>query len=309
MSGNNPNVTLPSVVDAQAVAASADAPPSSPPARKRSPFPLIIVALLLIIVPFLAWYGTWFGRNLSDEEITEYLQDEGKPRHIQHALAQIEKAIERGDKRARRWYPQIVKLSQHHSTEIRQTVAWVMGQDNQSEEFHTTLLQLLNDQHPLVRRNAAVQLTRFKDASGRSELRAMLKPYFVNAPIEGTVSHLVADETEVREGMLLARIKSQDGRVEEVRAVLPGKVSNTGAQEGMKVEAGKAIFSIAPNQNFVYEALRALYWVGTIEDLPDVKRYTEKMEGMPESVQQQAIMTAKAIEGRARGKSPVDKNP
>jgi hypothetical protein len=46
------------------------------------------------IVPFLTWYGTWFGRALSDEKIAEYLADEKNPRHIQHALTQIEARME-----------------------------------------------------------------------------------------------------------------------------------------------------------------------------------------------------------------------
>ncbi len=38
--------------------------------RRPSNVWLIIVAALFIIVPFLTWYGTWFGRDISDEEIT-----------------------------------------------------------------------------------------------------------------------------------------------------------------------------------------------------------------------------------------------
>ncbi|MCA1634691.1 MAG: HEAT repeat domain-containing protein [Acidobacteria bacterium] len=29
--------------------------------RRRAPWPLMLVAALFIVVPFLAWYGTWFG--------------------------------------------------------------------------------------------------------------------------------------------------------------------------------------------------------------------------------------------------------
>src|SRR6184192_797220 len=67
------------------------------PSRRPSNIWLIIVAALFIIVPFLTWYGTWFGRNLSDEEIATYLADEKNPRHIQHALSRAEERIERGD--------------------------------------------------------------------------------------------------------------------------------------------------------------------------------------------------------------------
>src|SRR5438445_7242165 len=102
--------------------------------RRPSNIWLIIVAALFIIVPFLTWYGTWFGRDLSDEDIAKYLVDEQNPRHIQHALLQVEEKIERGDPNAKKFYSQIVAAAKSSHAEIRKTAAWVMGQDNRSEE-------------------------------------------------------------------------------------------------------------------------------------------------------------------------------
>ena len=44
---------------------------------------------LIVLMPFLFWWNTWFGRHLSDQQVTEYLHDAKKPRHIQQALVQI----------------------------------------------------------------------------------------------------------------------------------------------------------------------------------------------------------------------------
>src|SRR5258708_6112040 len=99
----------------------------TPPSRQRSTWPLIIVAALFIIVPFVTWYTTWFGRDLSDEEIARYLGDEKNPRHIQHALSQIEARIEKGDPNVKKFYSQIVSISKSPTGEIRKTAAWVMG--------------------------------------------------------------------------------------------------------------------------------------------------------------------------------------
>src|SRR5262245_16259924 len=153
------------------------------PRRRPSNIWLIIVAALFIIVPFLTWYLTWFGRSLSDEKIAEYLADENHPRNTQHALTQIEARMEKNDATVKKFYPRIVELTKNPNTEVRKTVAWVLGQDNTSEDFHHALLSLLNDSEPLVRRNAALQVVRFtdasgkRDASGRPELRAMLQPF------------------------------------------------------------------------------------------------------------------------------------
>src|SRR3954463_9079435 len=121
---------------------------------------LIIVAALFIVVPFLTWYLTWFGRGLSDRELTTYLSDQSNPRHIQHALLQVEAKIENGEPSARQFYPQVIAASKNAVAEVRKTAAWVMGADNRSEDFHDALLRLLKDEEPLVRRNAALQLVR-----------------------------------------------------------------------------------------------------------------------------------------------------
>src|SRR3954468_1915252 len=167
--------------------------------RRRTPLSFIILAILFVVVPFLTWYLTWFWRSLSDDSITAYLSDEKSVRHVQQALTQIEQRIEKNDQSARRWYPKIVELSGSSVTEIRKTVAWVMGQDNKSEEFHAALRKLLADSQPIVRRNAAVQLVRFGDGAGRAELRATLQPYDVTAPSEGTISSILKEGGDAKE--------------------------------------------------------------------------------------------------------------
>src|SRR5438874_10831415 len=117
--------------------------------RRPSNIWLIIVAGLFIVVPFLTWYFTWFGRNLSEQDLATYLADEKNPRHIQHALLQVEQRIERGDQSARKFYPQIVASSKGAHAEIRKTAAWVMGQDNKSDEFHRAHIAVLKDDEPL----------------------------------------------------------------------------------------------------------------------------------------------------------------
>lgn len=220
-------------------------------------------------------------------------------RHVQQALAQVEAKIESGDASARQWYPQIVALSGSNVVEIRKTVAWVMGQDNRAEEFHAALLTLLKDQHPGVRRNAAVQLVRFGDASGRAELRATLKPYEVVAPFDGKLSAVLAEGVDLRENVLLARIIDGQNQTREIRSPLPGKLSKVVAQSGAQVSSGHVILTIAPDPDFVYEALRGLLFIGEMDDLPEIERYAQGVEGMPERVQRQAAETAKAIRGRS----------
>src|ERR1035441_6618236 len=74
---------------------------------------------LIVLMPFLFWWNTWFGRHLSDQRLTEYLHDDKKPRHIQHALVQMGERMGRQDKpgkpvpdpAARQWYPDLIRLA------------------------------------------------------------------------------------------------------------------------------------------------------------------------------------------------------
>src|SRR5437588_9331760 len=265
--------------------------------RRPSNIWLIIVAALFIIVPFLTWYGTWFGRDLSDEDIAKYLVDEQNPRHIQHALLQVEEKIERGDPNAKKFYPQIVATAKSSHAEIRKTAAWVMGQDNRSEEFHRALVDLLPDSEPLVRRNAALQLVRFGDSSGRPELRAMTQPFEAKSPISGNVVSLLARGATIKSGGLLARIRDASGNVQEFRSPVDGAINSLAVKEGDAVTAGQTVASLNPDRATINDALRALSYVGTKDDLPLVESCAQS--GASAETIQQATLTAKAIRDRA----------
>ncbi len=68
------------------------------------------VGWLIVLMPFLFWWSTWFGRHLSDQQLTEYLHDDKKPRHIQHALVQLGDRMSRNDAAVKQWYPDLVRL-------------------------------------------------------------------------------------------------------------------------------------------------------------------------------------------------------
>ena len=267
---------------------------SAPPKPRRASLPLIIVAVLFIVVPFLTWYGTWFGRELSDDEIAAYLADEKNPRHIQHALSRVEEKLERKDPSAKRFYPQVIALTKSPTAEIRKTAAWVMGQDNKSEEFHQALITLLSDREPLVRRNAALQLVRFGDGSGRPELRAMLQPFAVQSPMAGTIVSLLAEGSPVRAGGLLARIRDLSGTVQEFRSPLDGRISKPTVKEGDPISASRTLFWLNPDATTMSDALRALAYVGTKEDLPLIESCA-KLDGSQQIVTL-ADSTRKAIQ-------------
>jgi len=268
------------------------------PTKRYGNWPLIVLAALFIVVPFLTWYGTWFGRGLSDEDIASYLADEKNPRHIQHALSQVEARIERGDPAAKKFYAQIEALTKSPVGEIRKTAAWVMGQDNSSEEFHRALLELLNDNEPLVRRNAALQLVRFGDGSGRPELRAMLQSFEAKSPIAGNIVSLLVQGSKIRAGGLLARIRDASNAAQEFRSPVDGSIATLTVKEGEAVTPGQTVACLMPDPTTVKDALRALAYVGTKDDLPLIESCAHADAGAETT--EQAALTSKAIKSRMK---------
>src|ERR1019366_6160343 len=62
---------------------------------------LVAIAVACVIVPYLTWRQTWFGRRLSQAEVGQYLGDEQHPRKIQHALTFLGQQMARADPSAR----------------------------------------------------------------------------------------------------------------------------------------------------------------------------------------------------------------
>ena len=273
----------------------------APPAqrrRRRTPWPLLVVAALLVIVPFIAWYGTWFGRTLSDAEIEQYLKDEAQPRHEQHALSQIVERMAKGDQSVRRWYPQIVQLAASRHADVRMTAAWTMGRDTNIAAFHVALIKLLDDSEPIVRRNAALALVAFGDASARRELVEMLRPYIFKARFGGWVVSVLPVGTPIKREGMLARVRDEKETLEEVRSPLPGRIEQVWVAQGAEIRSGQQFITIAPDEDTVVNALIGLRYVGTAEDLPEVERYAGGDAQVSEGIKREAALTAEAIKRR-----------
>ena len=262
--------------------------------------PILLLAVLFVAATFLAWYFSWFGRGLSDADISKYLADEKNPRHVQHALLQVQERMVRNDPSAKNWYPQLVALSGNPEAEFRLTVAWLMGFDNKAPEFHDALLRLLRDPEPIVRRNAALALVRFDDSSGRAELVSVLRPYVLKAPADGTIASSMREGATVARRTLLARIQESDGKIVELRSPLPGRVEKIGQPNGSQVKQDEELMTINSDEESVWEALRGLALVGTAEDLPLIQSYADSND-VSKRVKEQAALTAQAINHRLHG--------
>jgi HEAT repeats len=269
--------------------------------RVRASGPILFLAVLFVAATFLAWYFSWFGREISDADITKYLVDEKNPRHVQHALLQIQQRLERRDSSVKAWYPQLITLSGSPETEFRLTVAWLMGFDNQSQEFHQALLKLVSDPQPIVRRNAALALVRFNDSTGRQELLSVLVPYAVRAPHGGKIASSLQAESQVGRGALLARIEQAEGKVLEIRSPLPGKINSVNKQNGSEVRSGDEILNLNSDEDSVWEALRGLALIGQASDIPAIQSYSSRSD-VDGRIKDQASLTVKSIQSRQQSR-------
>lgn len=255
---------------------------------------------LIVLMPFLFWWNTWFGRHLSDQQMTEYLHDDKKPRHMQHALVQLGDRMAHTDAAAKHWYPDLVRLSSNSVEEVRNTDAWVMGQDTSGAGFHETLLKMLQDPSPMVRGNAALSLVRFGDATGRPQIVGLLQPAHLTAPAAGHVLDADRPGTAIHQGGLIAQLQTTGSpQSVEIRSPIPGRIRSV-SQTGANVAAGAEIAVVDPSTEQVWEALRALYLVGQPDDLPAVQPYERDVPDVSDDVRKQALETEKAILQRSQ---------
>src|SRR5260370_22725946 len=235
---------------------------ASSPHRKMSPRNralFFVTAWLIVLMPFLFWWNTWFGRQLPDNQISAYLRDEKHPRHIQHALVQLGERMGRRDSVVTGWYPEMVRLASHPVEEVRNTDAWVMGQDTSGPGFHDSLLRMLQDQSPMVRGNAALSLVRFGDSTGRPQIVALLQPAQITAPVAGTIVDTDRPGTAIHQGGLVAQLKTDESSQPlEVRSPIPRRIRSV-AQTGAKIASGAEIAVIDPGTEHAWAALRAPY--------------------------------------------------
>jgi len=254
---------------------------------------------LIVLMPFLFWWSTWFGRHLSDQQMSEYLHDDKKPRHIQHALVQLGDRMSHHDAAAKQWYPELVKLADAPVEEIRNTDAWVMGQDTSGAGFHEALLKMLHDPSPMVRGNAALSLVRFGDATGRPQIAALLQSAVITAPADGHIVDADRPGTAIHQGGLIAKLATVgSSQTVDLRSPIPGRIRSV-SQTGANVATGAEVAVIDPGTEQVWEALRALYLVGQLDDLAAVRPYQRDLPDVSNDIRQQALETEKAIRARA----------
>jgi biotin carboxyl carrier protein len=279
-------------------------PKGNPRVAARWLFAILALTFLFVLMPFLFWQATWFGRPLNDDQLLKSLGDNEHPREVQHALSQVADRIVSPDSAmrdsARRFYPQTVAIAQSGGDELRLTAAWVMGQDNSVPEFHKELLRLLNDPNPMVGRNAALALIRFGDASGHALILAMLEPYAMPSPKAGKLIERMKPGDVINPGTLLGRIEAGEQKI-EVRSQVPGTVQSWEVSDGATIEAGTPIMLVDPSSAEMWESLRALYLVGTKGDLPAVEEISDGA-GVTTDLRTQAQATEKAIESRSSAK-------
>jgi len=280
--------------------------PAKPGLKRRWLFVILALTFLFVLMPFLFWQATWFGKPLDNAQLAKSLNDRADPREVQHALSQLADRILAPSPAmrdsAREFYPQVVQIAQNGEDELRLTAAWVMGQDNSVPGFHDELLVLLRDSNPMVRRNAALALVRFHDASGIAEIRSMLQPSSIAVPSQGTaLDERLKPGDAINPGTLVGRVEHGDRAISELRSQIPGTIDRWLVPDKSSVAPAQPVLLVDPSNDEMWEALRALYLIGDAQDLPMLDNISHGATGdVALRVRQQAEVTASAIRSRLK---------
>lgn len=279
--------------------------PAKPGLKRRWLFVILALTFLFVLMPFLFWQATWFGKPLDNAQLAKSLNDRANPREVQHALSQLADRIlaPSPDVRdsAREFYPQVVQIAQTGQDELRLTAAWVMGQDSSVPGFHDELLALLQDANPMVRRNAALALVRFHDAAGIAEIRSMLQPSNLAAPQAGALDQRLKPADAINPGTLVGRIdavNASGNTKNELRSQIPGTIDHWLVPDKSSVVPGQPVLLVDPSNDEIWEALRALYLIGDAQDLPMIDNIARGAGDVPLRVRQQAEIAASAVRSR-----------
>src|SRR5437763_1124839 len=83
---------------------------------------------------------------------------------------------------------------------------------------------------------------------------------------------------------LNAKLKNGDDdgqQTRELRSPITGRVRTLSTATGANVVPGTAIATVEPGEEQVWEALRALYLIGQLEDLPAIRPYQRELPEVP----------------------------
>jgi biotin carboxyl carrier protein len=266
------------------------------PLKKRNPLPMAALLLLAVIVPFLAWYGSWFGRELTDSEITASLELDQEPRDIQHALLAVQSRLLAGDSTATRWRSQVIALKGIDQVQVRRMVAWVLGHD-MDDACRDALVGMLGDADLATRRNAAVALTKWQDERSRPILLAALQPIEIRAPRGGTLDLKVVEGDPVGLGRDMAIVETSGDVTISLRPPIDGRVLRLDKKDGESVTEGELLGALSPDPQSVLAALKGLYLVGRKEDADAVRPFANgAVQHMTDQVTQQAKLTLDRLE-------------
>jgi pyruvate/2-oxoglutarate dehydrogenase complex dihydrolipoamide acyltransferase (E2) component len=113
--------------------------------------------------------------------------------------------------------------------------------------------------------------------------------------------------TAIHQGGLIAKLQVDPSAVApqnseqtiEVRSPISGRIRTLSVTTGTTLAAGTEIASVDPGDEQVWEALRALYLVGQLDDLPAIRPYQRELPEISSRLRQQALLTEKAILARA----------
>lgn len=100
-------------------------------------------------------------------------------------------------------------------------------------------------------------------------------------------------------GGLVARVEPVGGPRSEVVSPVPGQPRRHVSNE-TPVAAGQILVSVFPDCQHVWEALRALYIMGTSQDISRVEAYASGGAAFDRRIQRQAEETLKQIRERQR---------
>ncbi|MCA9320288.1 MAG: hypothetical protein KDB53_06120 [Planctomycetes bacterium] len=265
--------------------------------RPKNSASTVVTLVVILLLIGLSWRSCWYATPMDDATMTHILSGKGSDGDIQKALLQIQSRGEKGDDSVQEHYEAVVGLADHPTSQIRSTVAWLMGAQPGVASFEAPLRRLLDDSALAVRQNAALGLANRGDASVRPLLLSMLEKHEIRSEWKGVLEDPRAPKSAVRVGQIVARVVAEDGR-HDVLAPIDGTISSRRLAHGDPVDVGTLLLVLEPSVSQITNAVVALGRVGTKDDISVLRELIEGPRPLSDDARRYAAKVLQSLQSR-----------
>jgi len=206
-------------------------------------------------MPFCSGGHTWFGRHLSDQQMTEYLHDSKKRGTFSRRWYRLATACLRNDASSKQWYPDLIGWRAMPVEEVRNPTRGDGPRTPPRAGFHETLMKMLSDSSPIGSRKCGAVARALWGCDRASADCRVVQPARIACAFRTDALMGIRPGTPIPSGGLLAKLRLRDLPRRSRFALNSRAHSVGGAAWCSVVGGGREVAVVDTSTEQVWEAL------------------------------------------------------